>query len=72
MSVGTDMKRTTETADTAVPAAEAVAFIDAWLEEHGWVLDTRAIDFALDLRHLLSGTASETDRDETRQVPEPV
>ncbi len=51
--------------------AEAVAFIDEWLDEHGWFVDARTIDFALDLRHLLSSAKSDVHDDEL-QVTEPV
>lgn len=33
---------------------EAMAFIDAWLTEHSWWADPRAIDFALDVRAILA------------------
>jgi hypothetical protein len=33
---------------------EAVALIDAWLSEHSWWADSRAIDFALDVRAVLA------------------
>ncbi len=33
---------------------EAVALIDAWLSEHSWWADSRAIDFALDVRGVLA------------------
>ena len=35
-------------------STQAVAFIDAWLSEHAWWADTRSIDFALDVRRVLS------------------
>jgi len=35
-------------------STEAVAFIDAWLSEHAWWADARSIDFALDVRRVLS------------------
>ena len=35
-------------------SSEAVAFIDAWLTEHSWWADRRAIDFALDVRAMLA------------------
>ena len=46
----------TTTTDTEVQdrSDEAVAFIDAWLSEHAWWADARSIDFALDVRAVLS------------------
>jgi hypothetical protein len=46
----------TTTTDTRVQdrSTEAVAFIDAWLSEHAWWADARAIDFALDVRAVLA------------------
>jgi hypothetical protein len=41
---------------------EAVAFIDAWLNEHAWWADARAIDFALDVRAVLA-QRDEADED---------
>lgn len=35
-------------------STEAVALIDAWLNEHAWWADARAIDFALDVRAVLA------------------
>ncbi len=43
-----------------------IAHIDAWLNEHGWRLDDRGIDFALDVRRLVD-QLGENDRG-----PEPV
>ena len=47
------MSTTTETEDQD-RSDEAVAIIDAWLSEHAWWADTRAIDFALDVRAVLA------------------
>lgn len=47
------MNTTTETKEQD-RSTEAVALIDAWLSEHGWWADTRSIDFALDVRRVLS------------------
>jgi hypothetical protein len=41
-----------------------VEFIDGWLEANSFIVDSRSIDFALDLRNLLSDeTSSEPDRE---------
>ena len=40
---------------------EAVALIDAWLSEHSWWADTRAIDFALDVRAVLADREQSED-----------
>ena len=32
----------------------AVDFIDAWLTENAWTIDSRVIDFALDVRNMLA------------------
>lgn len=47
------MSTTTDTEDQD-RSDEAVAIIDAWLSEHAWWADTRAIDFALDVRAVLA------------------
>ena len=47
------MNTTTETEEQD-RSTEAVALIDAWLSEHAWWADTRSIDFALDVRRVLS------------------
>jgi len=41
-----------------------VDFIDAWLTENAWTIDSRVIDFALDLRNMLAEVEA--------SVPEPV
>ena len=46
--------KTTIESDVENRSTEAVALIDAWLNEHGWWADTRAIDLALDVRAILS------------------
>jgi hypothetical protein len=43
---------------------EAVAFIDAWLNEHAWWADARAIDFALDVRAVLAQREEANEDDE--------
>jgi hypothetical protein len=43
---------------------EAVAFIDAWLNEHAWWADARAIDFALDVRAVLAQQQEAGEDDE--------
>jgi len=40
---------------------EAVALIDAWLSEHSWWADSRAIDFALDVRAVLADREQSED-----------
>lgn len=47
------MNTTTETKEQD-RSTEAVALIDAWLNEHAWWADIRSIDFALDVRRVLS------------------
>jgi hypothetical protein len=47
------MNTTTETEEQD-RTTEAVALIDAWLSEHAWWADIRSIDFALDVRRVLS------------------
>ncbi|GMQ84703.1 MAG: hypothetical protein BMS9Abin07_0267 [Acidimicrobiia bacterium] len=42
-------------------STEAVALIDAWLSEHAWWVDGRAIDFALDVRAVLSDSPQARD-----------
>lgn len=54
------MTTTTQTAPDR--STEAVALIDAWLNEHSWWADNRAIDFALDVRAVL---ADGDENDET-------
>ncbi len=43
-------ERTTESMKTL----QTVAFIDTWLDENAMWIDSRVIDFALDVRTLLS------------------
>lgn len=50
-----DMDTITETAQPT----ELVAFIDTWLDDNGVWLDSRTIDFALDLRTLIGDAAPE-------------
>jgi hypothetical protein len=52
------MNTTTE-AEIQNRSTEAVAFIDAWLNEHAWWADARSIDFALDVRRVLSDAEQE-------------
>lgn len=33
---------------------QVVDFIDAWLADNAWTVDSRAIDFALDVRNMLA------------------
>jgi len=58
---------------TAEPTPESpttlqtVAFIDTWLNENAMWIDSRVVDFALDVRTLLS-----TDSPTPNEVREPV
>ena len=54
------MNTTTETKEQD-RSTEAVALIDAWLSEHAWWADTRSIDFALDVRRVLSDSEEDGD-----------
>jgi hypothetical protein len=54
---------TTTTKTTPDPSTEAVALIDAWLNEHAWWADSRAIDFALDVRAVLAEGVDTPDAD---------
>lgn len=56
------MTTTTETIKDR--STEAVAIIDAWLNEHSWWADNRAIDFALDVRAVLADGDAADDIDE--------
>ena len=49
MGVDTSMKIAPQHSETDI----VVGFIDEWLAEHGWRLDDRALDFALDVRAML-------------------
>lgn len=40
-------------AEAHIRNAAAVALIDAWLSQHAYWVDSRAVDFALDVRALL-------------------
>jgi hypothetical protein len=64
----------TTTTDTEVKdrSNEAVAFIDAWLSEHAWWADARSIDFALDVRAVLSEPQEGDAEDAHEPVEEPV
>lgn len=62
------MNTTTET-DVQDRSTEAVAFIDAWLNEHAWWADARSIDFALDVRRVLSDAEeAQIDEDDLTSV----
>lgn len=55
--VGMDME--TATIETAINEEqltdeEIVRFIDTWLDDHSWKLDSSIVDFALDLRTLIA------------------
>ena len=43
-----------ERTDQATPTLQTVEFIDSWLNENAMWVDTRVMDFALDVRTLLS------------------
>ena len=45
---------TAERTDEATPTLQTVEFIDSWLNENSMWVDTRVMDFALDVRTLLS------------------
>jgi hypothetical protein len=47
---------TAERTNTAAPTIETVEFIDAWLGENAMWVDSRVMDFALDVRTLLSSS----------------
>ena len=49
MDVAEGMNTESQTGDTEI----VVGFIDEWLAEHGWRLDDRVLDFALDVRAML-------------------
>ena len=61
------MTTTTET-DVQDRSNEAVALIDAWLNEHAWWADARSIDFALDVRAVLAEPADEATEQEAPAV----
>ncbi len=45
---------TAERTNVATPTIKTVEFIDSWLNENATWVDTRVMDFALDVRTLLS------------------
>ena len=45
---------TAERPDNSTPRLQTVEFIDAWLDENAMWVDARVMDFALDVRTLLS------------------
>lgn len=58
-SVGLDMG-----AETTTETPNLVEFIDEWLESNSFIVDSRTIDFALDLRNLLvDGAAAGSERE---------
>ena len=60
---------TTTKTKTQDRSNEAVELIDAWLNEHAWWADARAIDFALDVRAVLADPAeSPADNDEAPRL----
>jgi hypothetical protein len=53
---------TAERTNEIAPTIETVEFIDSWLGENAMWVDSRVMDFALDVRTLLSSAmASELD-----------
>lgn len=60
MDVENDMKTAPENESDTV-----VEFIDEWLAEHGWRLDDRVLDFALDVRTMLDEEPAEERQAET-------
>ena len=49
---------------TGADQRQVVDFIDAWLADNAWTVDSRAIDFALDVRSMLAALE--------QALPEPV
>jgi hypothetical protein len=54
--------------DSANTSAELIEFIDAWLEDNGWHVDQRTLDFALDVRLLATGVTFEQVPDTPESV----
>ena len=48
---------TAERTNVAMPTLQTVEFIDSWLSENAMWVDSRVMDFALDVRTLLSTDA---------------
>lgn len=63
--------KTTIESDVEDRSTEAVELIDAWLSEHGWWADTRAIDLALDVRAILSDPTDTPEVEGTRDEGSP-
>lgn len=55
MNVDKDMIISPQHNDTDL----VVGFIDEWLAEHGWRVEDRVIDFALDVRKMLDEETAE-------------
>jgi hypothetical protein len=64
----THLKTEPDMTETATANAELIEFIDAWLEDNGWHLDRRTLDFALDVRLLAGGVTFEQIPDTPESV----
>jgi hypothetical protein len=54
---------TAERTNESTPTLQTVEFIDAWLDQNAMWVDARVMDFALDVRTLLSSDPlSENDK----------
>jgi hypothetical protein len=58
---------TAERTNVATPTLQTVEFIDSWLNENAMWVDTRVMDFALDVRTLLS-TDSMSDHEDREPI----
>lgn len=45
---------TIEVNEEQISDEDIVRFIDSWLDDHSWKLDSSIVDFALDLRTLIA------------------
>lgn len=54
---------TAERTNVAMPTHQTVEFIDAWLNENATWVDTRVMDFALDVRTLLATNSNSETKD---------
>jgi hypothetical protein len=46
-----------------VTSPDLITYIDSWLDDHAWHLDSRTIDFALDVR-LMASAAQDRPADD--------
>jgi len=58
---------TPEKANETTPTLETVEFIDSWLDQNAMWVDARVMDFALDVRTLLSSD-SLGENDERQKI----